>query len=83
MKLKENILYRMLHIKPILLGRLSGRKKTYTYTDVTDHLLYILLATTYSLGVLLRLEFARVNSHAEAFIIQRGKILDEDIFFIH
>ena len=27
-------------------GRLCGCRKAYTYTDVTDHLLYILLATT-------------------------------------
>ena len=29
-------------------GRLRGRRKAYMYTDVTGHLLYILLATTYT-----------------------------------
>ena len=50
MKLKENILYHMDHVKPILLvwllARWEGCRKAYMYTDVTDHLLYILLATT-------------------------------------
>ena len=31
---------------PCMVGRLSGRRKVYMYTDVTDQLLYILLATT-------------------------------------
>ena len=35
--------------------RLSGPWEAYMYTDVTDHLLNKWLATTYSLGVLLRL----------------------------